>query len=209
MHLCNIGVRCLGPSHTCSLSGGLVSVSNYGSRLIDFHVFLWSSWYLWLLQSFFNLFHKIPQAQANVWLWFSAFVSVSCWVKPLRWVIVGSCVKVQESIINSVRQGLPFMAWSQKGPVISWLIFQFLFLLYVCTSCRQTLFLGVLAKIILIDSWEFPLSLVYSYPRDSPLQWNGEGLRSGLTFSMDNVLIYSMPEILPSISCIQLVMHTL
>lgn len=48
-------------------------------------------WPLWLLLSFISLFHRIPGAPPDVWLWTFASAPISCWVccwmKPLcRWL---------------------------------------------------------------------------------------------------------------------------
>lgn len=72
--VCYKCVGVLGPAPMCSLFGGSVFVSPHGPRLI-----VWCPRPLWLPQSYLPLFHKTPQILSNVWRWYSASVSISCW----------------------------------------------------------------------------------------------------------------------------------
>ena len=73
-----VGGLCAAPA--CSVVGGSVSVIPHGPRLVDSVVFLTPQSPSVLPQ----LFHKSLQAPPDVWLWVSASVSISCWMKPLR-----------------------------------------------------------------------------------------------------------------------------
>lgn len=107
LYHCYICAEGLGLSHKFSLIYSSVSMS---SRLVDSVYFLVASLNLWVLQSFSPLFHRIPRAPLPVCLWFSASVSISCWLKPLMALTLGSCLQVQQTIINSNSSGLPLKA---------------------------------------------------------------------------------------------------
>lgn len=81
------------------------------------YVFLWYFLTHWLLHTFLSLFHKIPKAPPNVWLWISVSVSIRCWIKPLRGQLCQSpiCKYIQHLSIGS-------LAWLQ-GVNISGSIF--------------------------------------------------------------------------------------
>ena len=83
LHICYICVGGIGLFYSCSVASDSVSVSPYGSRLVDF-VGLVVVTLTSLAPLILPLFHKIPQAPPTAWLWVSASVSISCWVEPLR-----------------------------------------------------------------------------------------------------------------------------
>jgi hypothetical protein len=84
LQTCYICVESLGLSHACSLIGGSVSVSSYGPRLVDSVGLLVVPLTPLAPEIFPPLFHMIPQALPNVWLWVSASVSIRSWVDTLR-----------------------------------------------------------------------------------------------------------------------------
>jgi hypothetical protein len=138
LHICYICVQGLGLSHIMLTVGSSVSVSPHGPSKLILYFFLWCPSPQWLLQSFLPLFDKIPWVLPNGWVWLSESVSIGCWVKLLKMtVILGSCLQVQENIINSIRGGLSLMLESQAVPIIGWPFPLFLLYLYTCTSCRQ------------------------------------------------------------------------
>lgn len=67
--------------HACYLVGVSVSVSPLGPRLLDSLGLLIVSL---TPQTPSILFHNTPQALCNVWLWVSASLSISYWMKLLR-----------------------------------------------------------------------------------------------------------------------------
>lgn len=59
-------------------------------------VFLWSPNPLRVPQSFPQLSHKTPWAPSDVCLWVSVFVSIGCWIQPLR----DSCARLLSASIT-------------------------------------------------------------------------------------------------------------
>lgn len=113
LHIFYICVEDLGPFHTCSPVGSSVSMSLYGFRLVDSkRIFCCVLAPSGSFNSFSLPQHKISQAPLNAQLWVSASVSISFWVKPLRWQLGYDPVfKYSILLINSVRGGLPLLAW--------------------------------------------------------------------------------------------------
>ena len=141
LYICHTCIGGLGLSHACSLVGSSVSGNPHWPRLVGPLGFLMVS--LTLLAPSTLSFHlpsspKILRAQHDVWLWVSAPVFISCWVKPLRTQLSSLSLQVRQNIMNSVRGGLS-LSWhgSQVGPVIGWSFPQFLLHFYPCTSCKQ------------------------------------------------------------------------
>ena len=79
-HICYKCAGDLGPAHTCSLVGSLVS----GNPIL---LVLWfvKSFSPLVPRSFHQFFYKIPQSTFNVWLWVSASVAISCCIKHLSY----------------------------------------------------------------------------------------------------------------------------
>ena len=126
----------LGQSHAGSLVVGSVSVGSYEQWLVDSVGFLVMC--LTLLSPITPSSAGFPKLCLVLgWLWVSASVSISCWVKPLWWQLhsLGSCLQVRQNIINRVRDRLPLMAWISACAVTGWPFPQFLFHIGR-TNCR-------------------------------------------------------------------------
>lgn len=121
LHIFYICVEDLGPFHTCSPVGSSVSMSLYGFRLVDSkRIFCCVLAPSGSFNSFSLPQHKISQAPLNAQLWVSASVSISFWVKPLRWQL-GYDPVFKYSILLIV-SGVGFLSWheSQAEPIIGW-----------------------------------------------------------------------------------------
>ena len=73
----------LGQAHAGSLVSGSVSVNRCEPRLVDSVGFLVVSLTPLAPTILLPLLQRILKALPNVWLWVSASVSISFWVKPL------------------------------------------------------------------------------------------------------------------------------
>lgn len=125
------------------------------------------------------LFFRIPQALVNVWMWFSASVSISCLMKPLSWWLCKASVYKYHRILHCHVWG-PFSGFSLYSSLFGHsLNFVSIFsLVHVVgwLGCCYTLsieslswyqrwhfqapypsLLGVLARITLINSLELQL----------------------------------------------------
>lgn len=85
LHNCQMYREGLNWSYAGSLVAGSDSVGSYDKNYLFLLDFMWNPRPIWLLFSFLTLFRRIPQAQDNVWLWVSAFVSLSYWMNVLWW----------------------------------------------------------------------------------------------------------------------------
>jgi hypothetical protein len=86
LHICYKCVGGLGPTPECSLAGGSVYVSPHGPRLVNsagLPVVSLTPLTLSILPPFFCMTPWAPDLP-NSWLWASACVSISCWMRPLR-----------------------------------------------------------------------------------------------------------------------------
>ena len=129
--------RYIGPCHECSLVGSSISVSSCGPRLVDSVGFFFP-------EPFGSFSHSSPFSER-----FSMF-HLMCGCGSLhpfhellsqssqRAVLLGPCLQVYESIINSVRSGLCLL-WhgTQIWSIISYPFLQFLLHPYPFASCRQ------------------------------------------------------------------------
>ena len=77
LHNCYICAEGLGLFHACSLLGSSVSVSPYGSSLVDSVGFLVVILITLASSIPLPLYQRIPQAPLNVWLWISASAPIS------------------------------------------------------------------------------------------------------------------------------------
>ena len=83
----HIYYKCIGgldPDTVYPFVGGSVCVSPQEPRLVDSVGLLVESLILLALLFYPQLFHKTPQAPPDVWLWISVYVSIHCWMQPLR-----------------------------------------------------------------------------------------------------------------------------
>jgi hypothetical protein len=114
LHNCYICAEGLGPFHACSLISSSVSVSRYGPRLVGSVCFLVVSLTPLAPSILLPLFHRLPQTPHNVWLWVSASVSFSFWVKPLRWQLCWAPVCKYTEDHEECQGGLSLMAWVSR-----------------------------------------------------------------------------------------------
>lgn len=78
---------------TCGIPDASITLSPF-----DFNVLL-------------QLFHKTPQTPLDIWLWVCTFVSMLCWMKPHRSVILSFCLQAHQNITNDAKDCLSPTGW--------------------------------------------------------------------------------------------------
>ena len=112
LHICYLCVGgLLSGSCACSLVAGSVSVDPYGPRLVDFVGF-----FCGVLDLSGSSILPLPSSMRfpELWLMFSSgslLLFPSAAEVSQMTVMPGSCLQVQQSVINSVRGGLSPMRW--------------------------------------------------------------------------------------------------
>jgi hypothetical protein len=189
IHNCNICAEGLGQSCEDTLAGFSVFVNSYGSRFVDSVGFLVYPWPLWLLYSFLLLFHRIPHAPPNVWLWASECLHQLQVETSLMTVMLGYCLKILQKIISIVRScSLPWHE-SQAGLVIGWLLPKF------CPICTPAHLIGrtnCRSKALWLD-W-------CVYPSTGNISCLQEMVGSGSLFLIARSLSYGHPHRLLGVS---------